>query len=232
MSSCHRVILSDGVRVLNDLNGTTPRYSVPPFLAGENPAHERYHEAAELFALFDYLKGQRFGIFSIRESLQAVGERRDGTLQGFHLSADEAWECIRYVEALGVGVVELPAYPANAHGQAMNRDLLTRARAHKLQITFAAHARCVVEDVRAACAAGFERLHLYIGTSKIKQATARASVEQLAGKAFEAIRLARELGATCVRISTEDAFRTTLEDYETFYVCLQSRLAEQLHVDG
>ncbi len=214
------------------MNEVDRRFPVPAFLTGENPAHERYHEATELFALFDYLKGQRIGIFSIRESLQAVGERRDGTLQGFHLSADEAWECIRYVESLGVGVVELPAYPANAHGQTMNRDLLTRARAHNLQITFAAHARCVAEDVHAARAAGFERLHLYIGTSKIKQATARASVERLAEKAFEAIRLARELGATCVRISTEDAFRTTLEDYETFYVCLQSRLAKHLHVQG
>ena len=214
------------------MNEVDRRFPVPPFLTGENPAHERYHEATELFALFDYLKGQRFGIFSIRESLQAVGERRDGTLQGFHLSADEAWECIRYMESLGVGVVELPAYPANSYGQAMNHDLLARARAHNLQIEFAAHARCVVEDVRAACAAGFERLHLYIGTSKIKQATARAGVQQLAEKAFEAIRLARELGATCVRISTEDAFRTTLEDYETFYACLQSRLGHQLRVDG
>jgi isopropylmalate/homocitrate/citramalate synthase len=207
------------------LNEVDRRFPVPPFLAGENPAHERYREAAELFALFDYLKAQRFGVFSIRESLQAVGERRDGTLQGFHLSADEAWECIRFMDSLGVGVVELPAYPANEYGQAMNRDLLARARAHDVGIAFAAHARCVAGDVRAACAAGFQRLHLYIGTSKIKQATARASVQQLADKAFDAISMARELGATCVRISTEDAFRTTLEDYETFYMCLQSRLA-------
>jgi isopropylmalate/homocitrate/citramalate synthase len=207
------------------LNEVDRRFPVPPFLAGENPAHERYHEATELLALFDYLKAQRFGVFSIRESLQAVGERRDGTLQGFHLSADEAWECIRYMDSLGVGVAELPAFPANEYGQALNRDLLARARADELQIEFAAHARCVAEDVRAACAAGFRRLHLYIGTSKIKQATARASVQQLAEKAYDAIRLARELGANCVRISTEDAFRTTLEDYETFYACLQARLS-------
>ncbi len=88
------------------------------------------------------------------------------------------------------------------------------ARAHSLGIEFAAHARCVAEDVYAAINAGFRRLHLYIGTSKIKQATARATVPQLAAKAHAAIKLARELGATCVRISTEDAFRTTLEDYE------------------
>src|SRR5690349_9642873 len=142
------------------------RFPPPPFLSGENPAHARYREAVELFALFDYLKAQRFGVFSIRESLQAVGERRDGTLQGFHLSADEAWECINYVDSLGVGVVELPAYPANAYGQATNRDLIDRARAQHLSIEFAAHARCMAEDVRAACAAGFRRLHLYIGTSK------------------------------------------------------------------
>jgi isopropylmalate/homocitrate/citramalate synthase len=211
------------------LNEVDRRFPVPPFLAGENPAHERYREATELFALFDYLRAQRFGIFSIRESLQAVGERRDGTLQGFHLSADEAWECIRYMDSLGVGVVELPAFPANEYGQAMNRDLLARARADKLRIEFAAHARCVGDDVRAACAAGFRRLHLYIGTSKIKQATARADIQQLAEKACDAIGLARELGATCVRISTEDAFRTTLEDYETFYACLQARLAAPPH---
>jgi hypothetical protein len=218
------------------LNEVDRRFTTPPFLEGENPAHGRYREAAELFALFDYLRAQRFGVFSIRESLQAVGERRDGTLQGFHLSADEAWECIRYMDSLGVGVVELPSYPANEYGQAMNRGLLERARAHGLQIEFAAHARCVAEDIRAACAAGFRRLHLYIGTSKIKQATARASVPELAAKAFAAIRLARELGAECVRISTEDAFRTTLEDYETFYTHLARAMRaspiQDVSVDG
>ena len=215
------------------MNELDRRFPIPPFLAGENPAHERYREAAELFALFDYLKAQRFGVFSIRESLQAVGERRDGTLQGFHLSADEAWECIRFMDSLGVGVVELPAYPANAYGQAANRDLIGRACAHRLEIQFAAHARCVAGDVRAACESGFGRLHLYIGTSKIKQATARATVPQLAEQAFEAVRLARELGAACVRISTEDAFRTTLDDYEAFYTHLQMLLADrQIRVDG
>ena len=111
-------------RALNEPNG---RYPVPPFLVDENPAHEQYHEATELFALFDYLKSQRFGVFSIRESLQAVGERRDGTLQGFHLSAEEAWECVVFVASLGVGVVELPAYPANRYGQAFNQQLIARA---------------------------------------------------------------------------------------------------------
>ena len=202
-------------------------------LADENPAHEQYHEASELFALFDYLKSQRFGVFSIRESLQAVGERRDGTLQGFHLSAEEAWDCVAFITSLGVGVVELPAYPANRYGQALNRQLIERAAAEGLDIEFAAHSRCVAEDVYAAQRAGFRRLHLYIGTSKIKQATARKTIPQIAEKAFESILLARELGFTSVRISTEDAFRTTLDDYEAFYTHLQARLAEHgCQVDG
>lgn len=208
-------------------------YPIPPFLTDENPAHARYHEAVELFALFDYLKAQRFGVFSIRESLQAVGERRDGTLQGFHLSDDEAWKCITFMDGLHVGVVELPAYPANEPGQAMNRRLLQRAQAHGLAIEFAAHARCVAMDVQAAHEAGFRRIHLYIGTSKIKQATAHATVPKLAEKAFESIRMARELGFTSIRISTEDAFRTTLDDYETFYTCLSQALHENnISVDG
>jgi hypothetical protein len=215
------------------LNEPTGRYLVPPFLADENPAHEQYHEATELFALFDYLKAQGFGVFSIRESLQAVGERIDGTLQGFHLSAEEAWECVAYVASLGVGVVELPAYPANRYGQALNRELIERAAAAGLSVEFAAHARCVDDDIRAAARAGFRRLHLYIGASKIKQATARKTIEQLADRAFESIRLARELGCTSVRISTEDAFRTTLDDYEAFYARLQGHLsAAGLQVDG
>jgi hypothetical protein len=215
---------------LNEPNG---RYPIPPFLADENPAHEQYHEATELFALFDYLKSQRFGVFSIRESLQAVGERRDGTLQGFHLSAEEAWECVVFIASLGVGVVELPAYPANRYGQAFNQQLLARAHAEGLAVEFAAHARCVDEDIYAAQRAGIQRLHLYIGTSKIKQATARKTIPQIAEKAFESVRLARELGFSSVRISTEDAFRTTLDDYEGFYAHLQSRLAAHgLQVDG
>ena len=215
------------------MNEVDRRFPIPPFLAGENPAHERYHEAAELFALFDYLKAQRFGVFSIRESLQAVGEGRDGTLQGFHLSEVEAWECVKFMGSLGVGVVELPAYPANTYGQAMNRRLIEQAHTQALEIAFAAHARCVQEDVRAAHAAGFRRLHLYIGTSKIKQATARATISRIAEKAFASIRLARELGFTSLRVSTEDAFRTTLDDYEAFYTQLQALLTGAgLQVDG
>lgn len=211
----------------------TSSIAPPPFLAGENPAQERYHEAGELFALFGYLRAQRFGVFSIRESLQAVGERIDGTLQGFHLSADEAWRCVEYVDSLAIGVVELPAYPANRYGQALNRDLIARAQAAGLALEFAAHARCVEADVRAADEAGFRRVHLYIGTSKIKQATARKSIAQIAELAFQSIAHARELGFTCVRISTEDAFRTTLDDYEAFYTHLAAALAAGgLAVDG
>ena len=106
MSPCHSLTLSpcDGVELA--LNEPNDRFPAPAFLLNENPAQERYHEATELFALFGYLKAQRFGVFSIRESLQAVGERIDGTLQGFHLSADEAWRCIEYMDTLGVGVAE------------------------------------------------------------------------------------------------------------------------------
>ncbi len=147
---------------MNNENGTATRYPIPPFLVGENPAHEQYHEAIELFALFGYLKAQRFGVFSIRESLQAVGERIDGTLQGFHLSEQEAWECIAYMASLGVGVIELPAYPANRYGQALNHALIARAREAGLDVEFAAHARCVDEDIEAARRAGFRRVHLYM----------------------------------------------------------------------
>ena len=214
---------------MNTLN----EISTTPFLGGENPAQERYREASELFALFDYLKQQRFGVFSLRESLQAVGENRDGTLQGFHLSAEEAWQSICHMDALGVGVVELPAYPANEPGQAANRSLIERARAAGLAIEFAAHARCAALDIRTAHEAGFQRIHMYIGTSPIKQATANATIAQLAEKAFESVGLARELGFISVRISTEDAFRTTLDDYAAFYGALHQQLiANDLRVDG
>lgn len=218
---------------MNETSTNHPDTHVPPFLHGENPAQSRYREAVELFALFDYLKARRFGVFSIRESLQAVGECRDGTLQGFHLSVDEAWEAVRGMASLGVGVVELPAFPANPPGQALNRQLLARAAEHRLTTSFAAHARCVATDVRAAAETGFRRIHLYIGASPIKQATARASAPELAEKAFDAIRLARQLGFDCVRISTEDAFRTPLDDYRAFYTRLQELLLRhELSVDG
>lgn len=218
---------------MNELQTAQPDSRLPPFLHGENPAQARYHEAVELFALFDYLKAQRWGVFSIRESLQAVGECRDGTLQGFHLTVAEAWDAICGMASLGVGVVELPAFPANPPGQIFNQQLLARAAGQELAIEFAAHARCVAADVHAAAATGFRRIHLYIGASPIKQATARANATQLADKAFDAIRLARELGFSCVRISTEDAFRTPLADYRSFFERLQGLLARhELVVDG
>ncbi|NJK80695.1 MAG: pyruvate carboxyltransferase [Chloroflexaceae bacterium] len=211
----------------------TNQLGVPVFLVDQNPASEQYHQAAQLFALYDYLKQQGFGVFSIRESLQAVSEGRDGTLQGFYLSSDEAWESVQFMERLGVGVVELPAFPLNQPGQASNRRLIARAHEAGLQIAFAAHARCVALDVQSAHAAGFRRIHLYIGTSKIKQATAGATVTRMAEKAYESIALARQLGFTSVRISTEDAFRTTLDDYEAFYTRLQELLAaNDVRVNG
>ncbi|MEN9935305.1 MAG: hypothetical protein RLZZ387_1884 [Chloroflexota bacterium] len=218
---------------MSTLTATPPRELAPAFLAGENPAYPEYREAAELFALFDYLRAQRFGVFSIRESLQAVGECPDGTLQGFHLTPEEAWETMRFVDSLGIGVVELPAYPANRPGQALNRRLIERAATAGLAVELAAHARCVADDIRAAHEAGFRRVHLYIGTSKIKQATGRATVAQIADKAFDSIALARALGFSCVRISTEDAYRTALDDFEAFYARLHQRLTEAgLEVDG
>jgi hypothetical protein len=169
----------------------------------------------------------------VRESLQAVGECRDGTLQGFHLSDEELWEAVCAMDSLGVGVVELPAYPANEYGQESNRRLIERARAAGLRIAFAAHARCAEEDLRAAWRSGFLRVHTYIGTSTIKQATLRRGPAALAEQAFAAVRAARELGFACVRVSTEDAFRTPLEDYEAFYARLQELLsAAGLRVDG
>ncbi|HMO58133.1 MAG TPA: pyruvate carboxyltransferase, partial [Roseiflexaceae bacterium] len=205
----------------------------PGFLAGENPAEERYREALDLFGLFGYLQRQGFGVFSIRESLQAVGECRDGTLQGFHLSEAEMWQTIEYLDTLGIGVVELPSYPANPYGQAANRRLIEAARAAGMPIAFAAHARCTSGDIDAAYEAGFRRIHLFIGTSPIKQATAGATIAQLAERAFTAIRHARRLGFSCIRISTEDAFRTTMADYTNFYEQLQQLfLAHGISVDG
>ncbi|HWQ14584.1 MAG TPA: pyruvate carboxyltransferase [Roseiflexaceae bacterium] len=218
---------------MNTFPANTSLESPPPFLQDENPASPQYAEALELFALFGYLRARRFGVFSIRESLQAVGECPDGTLQGFHLTPEETWETIRFVDSLGIGVVELPSYPANRPGQALNRRLIAHAGAAGLAVELAAHARCVADDVQAAHEAGFRRVHLYIGASPIKRAAARATVEQIAHKAFDAIRLARELGFTCVRISTEDAYRTPPADFEAFYRYLHARLAENgLRVDG
>ncbi len=215
------------------LNEVDRQYQIPGFLSDENPGHERFREAADLFGLFEYLKQQGFGVFSIRESLQAVGECRDGTLQGFHLSDDEAWQAVEYMASLGVGVVEVPSYPANPYGEVSNERLLDRARQAGLPIEFAAHARCVEEDICAALRVGFKRFHLYIGASRIKQATMRLGSLELAERAFASIRFAREHGASSVRISTEDAFRTTLEDYQAFFTRLQELLrAHDLIVDG
>lgn len=209
------------------------KLDVPAFLADENPASDQYQQAVELVALFGYLKNQGFGVFSIRESFQAVSECRDGTLKGFHLSKEEAWGCIEYMASLGVGVVELPAYPQNQPGQAYNRWLIEQAQQADMGIAFAAHSRCVPLDIESAYQTGFRRIHLYIGTSKIKQATANSTIPRMAEKAFESIKLARELGFTCIRISTEDAFRTTLADYEGFYARLQHLLAAAgLRVNG
>lgn len=99
----------------------THTVAMPAFLMDENPANKQFFQARDLFNLFPYLQQNGFGVFSIRESLQAVSRCRDGTLQGFFLSQAQAWESIRMMNALGVGVVELPAYPMNRPGQEQNQ---------------------------------------------------------------------------------------------------------------
>ena len=125
------------------------------------------------------------------------------------------------LDAFGVEYIELTSPAASPQSQ---RDA---ERIVKLGLTarVITHARCVVDDVRAAIDSGVQGIGLLFATSRIlREASHGRSIQQIIDAMGPPIELALSAGLE-TRFSAEDAFRSEEADLMAVY-----RAAEQLGV--
>jgi homocitrate synthase len=128
-------------------------------------------------------------------------------------------EIARALDELGVDYIEVTNPAASPQSQ---RDATQLARL-PLSAKVITHARCVVDDVKAALETGVRGIGLLFPTSRIlRDSSHRASIQQIVDAMAPSIELARA-GGLEVRFSAEDAFRSDEADLLTVY-----RAAERL----
>ncbi|HET8724007.1 MAG TPA: homocitrate synthase [Anaeromyxobacteraceae bacterium] len=127
----------------------------------------------------------------------------------------------RSLDAFGVDYVELTSPAASPQSQ---RDA-ERIVSLGLSARVITHARCVVDDVRAAIDSGVQGIGLLFATSRIlREASHGRSIQQIIDAMGPPIELALSAGLE-TRFSAEDAFRSEESDLVAVY-----RAAEKLGV--
>jgi homocitrate synthase len=127
----------------------------------------------------------------------------------------------RSLDAFGVDYVELTSPAASPQSQ-RDAERIVRLGLSARVIT---HARCVVDDVRAAIDAGVQGIGLLFATSRIlREASHGRSIQQIIDAMGPPIELALSAGLE-TRFSAEDAFRSDEADLMAVY-----RAAESLGV--
>ena len=127
----------------------------------------------------------------------------------------------RSLDAFGVEYVELTSPAASPQSQ---RDA-ERIVQLGLSARVITHARCVVDDVRAAIDSGVQGIGLLFATSRIlREASHGKSIQQIIDAMAPPIELALSAGLE-IRFSAEDAFRSEEADLMAVY-----RAAEKLGV--
>ena len=134
---------------------------------------------------------------------------------------EDKLEIARALDTFGVEYIEVTSPAASPQSQ---RDcaLLVKSGLTARVIT---HARCVVDDVKAAIDSGVRGIGLLFATSRIlRESSHGKSIQQIIDAMGPPIRLAVSAGLE-VRFSCEDAFRSEEADLMAVY-----RAAEQLGV--
>ncbi len=130
-------------------------------------------------------------------------------------------EIARALDSFGVDYIEVTSPAASPQSQ---RDAATLAKLG-LGARVITHARCVVDDVKAAIDTGVRGIGLLFATSRIlRESSHGKSIQQIIDAMAPPIQLALEAGLE-TRFSAEDAFRTAEEDLLAVY-----RAAESLGV--
>jgi homocitrate synthase len=130
----------------------------------------------------------------------------------------------RQLDAIGVGMIEVPAPLASLDMQQSIEDLC----ALNLQAQIVAHVRCVEADVQATLETPVAGLNLFYGTSaELRTNSHGRNIEQIIAEAVPLIRLVRAAGRY-VRFSAEDAFRSDLIDLLTVFDAVVDAGAERI----
>ena len=130
-------------------------------------------------------------------------------------------EIARALDSFGVDYIEVTSPAASPQSQ---RDATTIAKLG-LGARVITHARCVVDDVKAAIDTGVRGIGLLFATSRIlRESSHGKSIQQIIDAMAPPVQLALEAGLE-TRFSAEDAFRTAEEDLLAVY-----RAAESLGV--
>jgi homocitrate synthase len=124
----------------------------------------------------------------------------------------------RALDAFGVEYIELTSPAASPLSQ---RDA-ERVVKHGLEAKVNTHARCVVDDVKAAIDTGVQGIGLLFATSRIlREASHGRSIQQIIDAMAPPIQLALAAGLE-TRFSAEDAFRSEEADLIAVYKAAES----------
>ncbi|HHX44106.1 MAG TPA: homocitrate synthase [Chloroflexi bacterium] len=147
--------------------------------------------------------------FGIIESTLREGEQFVGAC----FSTDQKIEIARALDAFGVEYIELSSPAASRQSL---EDCRTIARLG-LRAKVLTHVRCTLEEARLAADTGVDGIDVLIGTSSVLRAFSDGKdIPTIIRTAREVVRDIKDRGLE-VRVSTEDSFRSDLQDILRVY---------------
>lgn len=149
------------------------------------------------------------GQFSIIESTLREGEQ----FVGANFSTEQKVQIARALDAFGVEYIEVTSPVASPQSY---QDCKTIAGLG-LKAKVLTHVRCMLSDVEAAITTGVDGVDLLIGTSSmLRQFSHGMDIPAIVERAREVVTHVLDRGFE-VRFSTEDSFRSNLDDILTIY---------------
>jgi homocitrate synthase len=135
-------------------------------------------------------------------------------------SADDREEIARALDAFGVDYIEVTSPCASPQSQQDCRRLAQLG----LRAKVLTHIRCRLEDARLALDAGVDGINLFMGTSPIlRQYSHGYTLTELVDQAVQVIGwIHSQSPQTELRFSTEDAFRSDLQELLKIYQAIQN----------
>ena len=141
--------------------------------------------------------------------------------QKYRFNSEQKMQIVNGLIALGVRHIELFA-PVVSSIEAQDTQLIMesiRAYSKRKKIKLLAHCRLHEGDIKSAIEAGFDWLHLYIGTSAYaKKSSHKLSQKEIISQARSILKQVRAANPNLyLRMSAEDAFRTPMKQIVQLY---------------
>jgi homocitrate synthase len=136
-----------------------------------------------------------------------------------NFSLEDKVEIARALDEFGVEYLEVTSPCASLQSR---RDC-QRLGQLELQAKVLTHIRCCLEDARVALDTGVQGINLFMGTSQVlRQFSHGCSISEIIERVTEVISFIHSQSpATELRFSTEDSFRSSLQDLLRIYLAIQ-----------